>query len=102
MVGVLCFTSMKIPCKTVNVESLPDDCEVILIELSIKSRKLLYIGLYKSLSQNEKYSLENLSLTLTEMSCECENVKLIGDFNLTIEKKNLVVFMNTFDLECLT
>ena len=35
------------------------------------------------------------------MSCEYENVMLIGDFNLTVEKKNLEVFMNTFDLDCL-
>ena len=35
------------------------------------------------------------------MSCEYENVMLIGDFNLTVENKNLEVFMNAFDLECL-
>ena len=35
------------------------------------------------------------------MSCEYENVMLIRDFNLTFENKNLEVFMNTFDLECL-
>ena len=50
----------NIPCKTVNVEGLPDDCEVTLIELSIKSRKWLYIGFYKRPSQNEKYFLDNL------------------------------------------
>ena len=35
------------------------------------------------------------------MSCEYANVMLIEDFNLTFEKKNLEVFMNAFDLECL-
>ena len=35
------------------------------------------------------------------MSCEYENIMLIGDFNLTVENKNLEVFMNTCDLECL-
>ena len=35
------------------------------------------------------------------MSCEYENVMLIGDFNLPAENKNLEVFMNTFDLESL-
>ena len=35
------------------------------------------------------------------MSCEYENVMLIGDFNLTVENKKLEVFVNTFDLECL-
>ena len=35
------------------------------------------------------------------MSCEYKHVMLIGDFHLTAENKNLKVFMNTFDLECL-
>ena len=35
------------------------------------------------------------------MSREYKNVMLIGDFNLTVENKNLKVFMNTFDLEYL-
>ena len=35
------------------------------------------------------------------MSCEYENVMLIGDFNLTAENKNLETFVNTFDLESL-
>ena len=48
-----------------------------------------------------KYFYENLSLVLTKMSCEYKNVLLIGDFNLTVENKNLEVFMNTLDLECL-
>ena len=89
--------------KTVNVEGLPDDCEVTLIELFIKSRKWLCIGLYKPLLQNEKFFLQNLSLApLTEMSYEYENILLIGDFNLTVKNKTLKVFMNTFVLEWLT
>ena len=99
--GIMFYISKSIPCKTVNVEGLPDDCEVTLIELSIKSWKWLCIGLYKPPSQNEKYFLDNLSLALTKMTCEYENVALIGDFNLTVENKNLEVFMNAFDLECL-
>ena len=38
---------------------------------------------------------------MTEMYCECANDMLIGDCNLIVENKNLEVFMNTFDLECL-
>ena len=46
-------------------------------------------------SENEKYFLENLSLALTEMSCEQENIMMIGDFNLTFDNKHLKVFMKT-------
>ena len=95
------YINENIPCKTVNFEGVSDDCEATLIELSMKSRKWLYIGLYKPPWQNGKYFIDNLSLALTKMSCECENVMLIGDFDHTVENKNLEVFMNTFDLECL-
>ena len=97
--GIMFYVNENIPCKTVNVEGLPNDCVVTLIELSIKSRKWLCIGLYKAPSQNEKYFLDNLSLALTKMSCEYENFMLIVDFNLTVF--NLEAFMNAFDLECL-
>ena len=43
--GIMFYINENIPCKTVNVEGLPDDCEVTLIELSIKSGEWLYIGL---------------------------------------------------------
>ena len=78
-VGMFYITE-NIPFKTVNVDSLPDYYEVILIELSIKSWKWLCIGLYKPLSLNDKYFLENLSLVLTKMSCEYEKVMLIKGF----------------------
>ena len=87
--GIMFYINENIPCKTVNIEGLPNDCEVILIELSIKSRKWPCIGLYKPPSQNEKYFLDTLSLALTKMSCKYENIMLIGDLNLTVENKNL-------------
>ena len=37
--GILFYINENIPCKTVNVEGLPDDCEITLIELSLKSLK---------------------------------------------------------------
>ena len=74
------YINENIPCKTVNFEGLSNYCEVTLIELSIKSWKWLCIGLYKPLSLNDKYFLENLSLVLTKMSCEYEKVMLIKGF----------------------
>ena len=96
--GIMFYINENIPCKTINVEGLPEDCEVTLIELSIKNGKWFGFGLQKPSSQNEKYFLDNLSLAQTKMSCEYENVMLIADFNLTVENKNLETFMNTFDL----
>ena len=37
--GIMFYINEIIPCKTLSVEGLSDDCEVILIELSIKNWK---------------------------------------------------------------
>ena len=33
--------------------------------------------------------------------CQFDNIMLMGNINLTVENKNLEVFMCTFDMECL-
>ena len=43
--GVLCYVNENIPCKMVSVEAVPDGCEKILIECSIKTQKWLCIGI---------------------------------------------------------
>ena len=97
---MICYINDNIPSKIVNVESLEEDCEVILIEFFIKTRKWLCIGLYKPPSQNENYFLQNLSLVMNRLTCKYENFILVGDFSMTIENKNLEMFMNSFGLEC--
>ena len=74
---------------------------MIMFEFLVKTRKWLCIGLYKSPSQNENYFLDILSKVLSKQTCQYENVMLIGDFNLTVNNKNLRVFMNTFNLDSL-
>ena len=62
--GVLCYINENIPSKTVNVEGIVKECKIVLIDFSIKTRKWLFIGLYKPPSQNENYFLDNLSLII--------------------------------------
>ena len=68
--GIMFYINENISCKPVNVEGFPDDCEVSLIQLSIKCRKWLCIGLYNPPSQNEKYFLDNFSRAVTKISSE--------------------------------
>ena len=97
--GLLFYINENIPCKLINDEIIPSDIEMIIFESLVKTRKWLCIGVYKSPSQNENYFLDILSKVLTMQTCQYENLILIGDFNLTVNKKNLGVFMNTFNLE---
>ena len=45
--GVLCYINENISFKTVNVEGIVKECEIVLIEFSIKTCKWIFIGLYK-------------------------------------------------------
>ena len=67
----------------------------------MKNQEWLCIGLYKPPSQNEKYFLDHLSKTLSQLTCQYGKTIFVRDFNLTVENNNLENFMNTFDLECL-
>ena len=100
-VGVLCSINENISPKTGNVEGIVKESEIILIEFSIRTRKWLFIGLYKPPSQIEHSFLNDLSLVINRLICQYENLMLIGDFNMTIENENLEFFMNSFGLECL-
>ena len=68
--GILCYINENITSKTVNVEGIEKDCEIVLIEFSIKTRKWLCIGIYKPPLQNENNFLDNLSSVI--------NMKTLG------------------------
>ena len=72
---------------------------MIMFEFLVKTRKWLCIGLYKSPSQNENYFLDILSKVLSKQTCQYENVILIGDFNLTVNNKNVTLYKNSNVLE---
>ena len=85
------------------IEGIVKECKIVLIVFSIKTRKWLFIGLYKPPSQNNFHNnfLNNLSPVINRLTCQYENLILICDFNMTTENKNLKDFMNSFGLECL-
>ena len=51
--GITFYINEYILCKIVNVDGLPVNWEITLIELHIKSSKWVCIGVYKPCSQNE-------------------------------------------------
>ena len=75
--------------KDLGLEQVPDGWTIVLIEFPIKTRKWLCISLYKWPSQNNNYFLDNLSLILNKLACKFDNIVFMGDFNLSVENKNL-------------
>ena len=75
------------------------ETEAIYLEINIRLRKWLIVGLYKPPSQNNSLFLENMSKNLSRYLDSYENITLSGDFNMTPEDKNLQHFTDTFSLE---
>ena len=98
--GISYYINENILSKTVNVEGIKKDCEIVQIEISTETRKQLCIGLYKPPSQKEKYFFDHLSFVINRLTCQYENFMLISGFSMTIKNKSLEVFMNLFGLEC--
>ena len=95
--GCLDKAELDITSKQLNFH-LDKETEAIYLEINIRSRKWLIVGLYKPPSQNNSLFLENMSKNLSRYLDSYENITLLGDFNINPEDKNLH-FVNTFSLE---
>ena len=67
---------------------------MILFEFLVKTRKWLCVGIHILSSQNKNYFHDTLSKVLSKLTCQYDNIMLmlIGEFDLTANKKNLGVF----------
>ena len=70
-------------------------------ELHQSKRKWLFLGIYKSPSQNDIEFLRIISLILDYYLPTYENFVVIGDFNLLVEKSHLEVIILAYNLSSL-
>ena len=96
--GLCIYVKENIASKQLNLH-LDKETEAIYLEISIRLRKWLIVGLYKSPSQNNTLCLENMSKNLSRYLDSYENITLLGDFKMTSEDKNLHNFTDTLSLE---
>ena len=71
--------------------------ESICLELHLRKRKWLVIGIYKPPSYCEDTFIK--IFFLTNASKEFENIAFLGDFNMTAENTKMEQLLNTFSLE---
>ena len=90
----------NIPCRELTAEQIDSNFEIILLEITLWTRKWLIIGLYKSPNQKE-YFLKNLGVVLHNYFSKYEHIIALGDFNLATSNKYLADFITLFNLESL-
>ena len=93
----ICFVE-TIAAKQLNLH-LDIDNEAIFLQINIRSRKWLIVGLYKPPIQNNSLFLGSMSKNFSQNLDNYENITLLGDFNMTSEDKNLQDFTDTFSLD---
>ena len=77
--GLMFYVNEQIPSKVPSLESIPMDIELILLEFTVKNQRWLCVGIYRPPSQNEKYFIDHLSKTLSQLSRQYDKTVLIGD-----------------------
>ena len=83
----------NIPFGELTTEQTDTNFEIIFLEMTLRTRKWLVIGLYKPPNQKEEYIFKNLGVVLNNYLSKYEHIILLGDFNLTTSNKYLADFM---------
>ena len=94
------YASQDIAARRAEYNSLCN-IESICLELNLRKRKWLVIGIYKPPSYSEEAIIKSLFSCLTNATKEFENIALLGDFNMTAENTKMEQLLNTFSIESL-
>ena len=88
--GLCLYINEDIPFKQIHTKLL-EGLESMCIEMNLRKRKWLVIGMYKPPQSCSKMFIERLSNQLNDIRTSYGNILLLDDFNMTPE--------NTYDLE---
>ena len=94
------YVNRYIAARCVEYNSV-SNIESICLEINIKKRQWLVIGVYKHSSYSEVAFIKSLFSCLTNATKEFENIVLLGDFSITPENTKMEQLLNTFSLESL-
>ena len=83
-------------CSQIEVD-LPEDMEIICIDLNLRSQKWLLIGAYKPPTQNPDYFFQNLESMLA--TCDYDNILIMGDLNMEPSNTHFQHFCSSHGLE---
>ena len=97
--GLLFYVGQNLSCKIVNTYNFPTDVEILPLELALTKRKWFILGLYKTPSLRSEIFISEVTKALTFYSEKCDNILLMGDFNMTPENHHLKDFADSNDFE---
>ena len=96
--GLLLYVKEDIPCKIIPVNFMPK-IEAIVLEINLKKRKWLLLGIYNPHKVMTTTFLSSLGKNLNEL--KYENIIILGDFNSEMCEETMQIFCTTYNFKCL-
>ena len=98
LVKVCLYINEDISSKQIHTK-LYEWLESIRIDMNLRKREWLVIGIYKPPQSCGKMFIERLSSQLNDLHMSYDNILLLGDFNKTTEDLKLQDFCDAHDIE---
>ena len=97
--GLLVYVDTNISSKRIFSSLLPDDIQVIILEINIKNRRLPILCIYRPPKQKLNYFVDYLSDLIDKFSETYTDVMVIGDFNEEPTSNTIKTFMDGINLK---
>ena len=94
--GLICFINENIICNRLEVESIPNDIEIMFIELNLRNHKWLLVSTYRPPNQCPEYFVKYITQTVSKLNYD--NVVILGDVNLEPNNNQLEPLRTDLDL----
>ena len=96
--GLLMYVNENIPSRILNEHILPNDTEIMCVEVNLRKQKWVIIGIYRPPNMNVNYFLSHLSKVIDLYSKKYDRVLVMGDFNLEPCDEPIETFCDGYNL----
>ena len=96
--GLVVYVKGSIPARVLTSFSTLADTQIIVFKINLRKEKWLFVGIYKLISLNSQYFLDNLSDLLDFYYNHYDNKVILRDFNLNPTDPLMMTFLNEHDL----
>ena len=96
--GMLMYVNENIPSCNLKGHTIPDDVEIMCVEINLKKQKWILMGIYRPPNMNEMYFLDHLSRTIDYYSKKYDRIVIMGDFNSEPSEELIGTFCSSYNL----
>ena len=78
--------------------SIPDDIEIVCVEINLRKQKWILLGIYRPPGMNENYFFDHLGRVIDYYSTTFDNLVIMGAFNTEPSDEQVESFCDSYDL----